>query len=176
MSEKIKVNFLIDDKPSFTKKVAKNQTLSDIRKNYNSFIKEDYFFLSNDKYEISKEDESDYYVEDTLLDNKIYLKIIKNDSDNSTETSSNEIKLSTPIEGSKYLYEKDNLKIYLYKSDTLTPEEEKNAIVLMVVGQTGSGKTTLLNAFINYILSIKYEDDFRYHIIFENFGKTQDKS
>ena len=176
MSEKIKVNFLVDDKPSFTKKVAKNQTLSDIRKNYNSFIKEDYFFLSNDKYEISKEDEAEYYVEDTLLDNKIYLKIIKNDSDNSTEISSNEIKLSTPIEGSKYLYEKDNLKIYLYNSDTLTPEEEKNAIVLMVVGQTGSGKTTLLNAFINYILGIKYEDDFRYHIIFENFGKTQDKS
>ena len=35
----------------------------------------------------------------------------------------------------------------------------------MVVGQTGSGKTTLLNAFINYLLGIKYEDDFRYFII-----------
>ena len=36
----------------------------------------------------------------------------------------------------------------------------------MVVGQTGSGKTTLLNAFINYLLGIKYEDDFRYFIIY----------
>ena len=46
----------------------------------------------------------------------------------------------------------------------------------MVVGQTGSGKTTLLNAFINYLLGIKYEDDFRYYIIHENFNKKQDHS
>ena len=84
--------------------------------------------------------------------------------------------MSNPVEGSKYLFEKNNLKIYLYKSDTLTPEEEKRVIVLMVVGQTGSGKTTLLKAFINYILKIKYQDDFRYHIINENFGTKQDKS
>ena len=84
--------------------------------------------------------------------------------------------MSTPVEGSKFLFEKNNLKIYLYQSDTLTPEEEKRVIVLMVVGQTGSGKTTLLNAFINYILKIKYQDDIRYHIINENFGTKQDKS
>lgn len=84
--------------------------------------------------------------------------------------------MSNPVEGSKYLFEKNNLKIYLYQSDTLTPEEEKRVIVLMVVGQTGSGKTTLLNAFINYILKIKYQDDIRYHIINENFGTKQDKS
>ena len=156
MTDKIKINFLVDDKPSFTKKVDKNQTLSDIRKNYASFIKENYVFLSNDKFEISKEDENDYTVEETILENKIYLKIQKDDSDNSTEDSSKNIKLSTPLESCKYLYEKDNLKIYLYNSDTLTEEEQKRAIVLMVVGQTGSGKTTLLNAFINYILNIKY--------------------
>ena len=46
----------------------------------------------------------------------------------------------------------------------------------MVVRQTGSGKTTLLNAFINYLLGIKYEDDFRYFIIYENFNKKQDYS
>ena len=46
----------------------------------------------------------------------------------------------------------------------------------MVVGQTGSGKATLLNAFINYLLGIKYEDDFRYFIIYENFNKKQDHS
>lgn len=37
----------------------------------------------------------------------------------------------------------------------------------MVVGQTGSGKTTLLNAYINYIMGINYNDDFRYVIINE---------
>ena len=176
MSEKIKINFFINDTPCFTKKVSKGQKLSELRKNYDKLIKDDYIFISNDKCEILKEDEEDYFVEETLMENKIFLKCVKNDSDNSTDNSSTDIKLSTPIEGSKYLYEKNNLKIYLYKSDTLTPEEEARAIVLMVVGQTGSGKTTLLNAFINYILNIKYEDDFRYHIIYENFGKTQDKS
>lgn len=175
MSEKIKVNFLLDDKPSFSKKIPKNQTLAELRKNYNTFIKEDCIFLTNDKFDIAKDDEGDYNVEETLIDNKIYLKTIKNDSDTSTEISNAE-SLSTPIEGSKFLFEQNNLKIYLYPSDTLTEEEEKRAIVLMVVGQTGSGKTTLLNAFINYILKIKYEDDFRYHIIYENFGKTNEKS
>lgn len=37
----------------------------------------------------------------------------------------------------------------------------------MVVGQTGSGKTTLLNSFINYLLQVQIDDDFRYKIIFE---------
>ncbi len=175
MSEKVKVNFLLDEKPSFSKKIPKNLTLAELRKNYNSFIKEDCIFLTNDKFEIAKSDEEDYQVEETLIDNKIFLKTVKNDSDTSTEISNTEA-LSTPVEGSKYLFEKNNLKIYLYQSDTLTEEEEKRAIVLMVVGQTGSGKTTLLNAFINYVLKIKYEDDFRYHIIYENFGNTQAKS
>ena len=177
-SQKIKVNFVINDTPAFSKKILKSQTLSDLRKDYSTLIKDDYIFLTNDKFNISKEDESDYVVEESLLDNKIYLKHCKDDSDESTENSTkiNEIILSTPIEGSSFIYEKNNLKIYLYKGDKLTKEEEDRAIVLMVVGQTGSGKTTLLNAFINYLFGIKYEDDFRYNIIYENFGKSQSKS
>ena len=66
--------------------------------------------------------------------------------------------------------------MYLYPVDNLTEEEQKRAIVLMVVGQTGSGKTTLLNAYINYLMGINYEDDFRYIIIFEQFNKKQDES
>ena len=46
----------------------------------------------------------------------------------------------------------------------------------MMVGQTGSGKTTLLNAYINYIMGLNYEDDFRYIIIHEQFNKKQDES
>ncbi len=41
----------------------------------------------------------------------------------------------TQIIGSSFIYEKNNLKIYLYKGDTLTKEEEDRAIVLMVVFQ-----------------------------------------
>ena len=33
-----------------------------------------------------------------------------------------------------------------------------------------------MNAFINYLLGIKYEDDFRYFIIYENFNKKQSHS
>ena len=177
-SHKIKVNFVINDVPAFSKKILKTQTLSELRKEYGNLIKDDYIFLTNDKFTITKEDESDYIVEESLLDNKIYIKHCKDDSDESTEHSSktNEIILSTPIEGSSFIYEKNNLNIYLYKGDTLTKEEEERAIVLMVVGQTGCGKTTLLNAFANYLFGIKYEDDFRYNIIYENFGKSQSKS
>ena len=41
----------------------------------------------------------------------------------------------------------------------------------MVVGQTGSGKTTLLNSFLNFLMGIQLEDDFRYKIIIENNQK-----
>ena len=43
----------------------------------------------------------------------------------------------------------------------------------MVVGQTGCGKTTLLNSFINYVLGIEIDDNFRYEIIHETFGTSQ---
>jgi len=157
-SQKIKVNFVVNDVPAFSKKILKTQTLSELRKEYGNLIKDDYIFLTNDKFTITKEDESDYIVEESLLDNKIYIKHCKDDSDESTEQSSktNEIILSTPIEGSSFIYEKNNLNIYLYKGDILTKEEEERAIVLMVVGQTGCGKTTLLNAFANYLFGIKY--------------------
>ena len=43
----------------------------------------------------------------------------------------------------------------------------------MVVGQTGSSKTTLIDSFINYLLGIKLEDNFRYKIINEDLEITK---
>ena len=37
----------------------------------------------------------------------------------------------------------------------------------MVIGPTGTGKTTLLNSYINYLMDVKYSDNFRYKIINE---------
>ena len=165
---KIKVNFLVDNTPLYSKKVEPTEKLSDIRKKYN--IDDDLLFQTNDGFSILKGDEVDYTVEEALIDKtKIILKKDENQA-------KNEIKLNTPIPSSKNVGKKNNLNLYLYPVDKLTKEEEKRAIVLMVVGQTGSGKTTLLNAFINYLMGIKYEDDFRYLIIFEQFNKKQDQS
>ena len=169
MSEIIKVKFLLNNNPRFVKKVRKEQKLSEVRKMLNNLIEENYVFLTDDKFEIPKEDEEDFILSESIVDGKIYLKSSNLNTTNKTEPN-------IPIERSKYLYEKNNLKIYLYDSDRLSPEEEKNAIVFMVVSQTGSGKTTLLNAFINYILGIQYENDFRYNIIYENFNKIRDIS
>lgn len=161
---KIRIDFIVDDEPLFTKKLDPKQLLSDIRTNLK--IGEELNFVTNDKFEILKEDEQDYTLEECLIDtNKIMMKKLKNI-----------VKLNTPIENSKPIGEKDNLKLYLYPVDKLTEEEEEKAIVLMVVGQTGSGKTTLLNSYINYIMGINYEDDFRYKIIYEDFNKKQDES
>ncbi|XP_078272509.1 stonustoxin subunit beta-like [Rhinoraja longicauda] len=47
---------------------------------------------------------------------------------------------------------------------------------IMILGATGSGKTTLINGMINYILGVKWEDNFRYQLIQEETGKSQDES
>ena len=46
----------------------------------------------------------------------------------------------------------------------------------MVVGQISCRKTTHLNSFVNYLLGIKFEEDFRYTIIHETFGTSQSVS
>lgn len=161
---KIKVNFIVDNSPLYSKKIEPSEKLSDIRIQFK--ISDELVFQTNDGFNILQDDEKDYTVEEALIDNtKIILK-----------KKENVVKLNTPIKGSKNVGNKNNLNLYLYPVDKLTKEEEEKAIVLMVVGQTGSGKTTLLNAYINYLMGINYEDDFRYLIIFEQFNKKQDES
>ena len=38
---------------------------------------------------------------------------------------------------------------------------------MLIMGQTGAGKTTLVNAFLNCLLGICYEDQFRYVLVDE---------
>ena len=112
-------------------------------------------------------------------------------------------KVNKLIKGSELLKEKGHLKIYKYncvpeqyidkliKEKKLNRREDYNGEIfdmndeaesktIIVLGQTGSGKTTLLNSFVNFILGVEFEDDFRYVIIdeknvqgFENVDQTK---
>ena len=72
-----------------------------------------------------------------------------------------------PIKNSKLIDKIGELEIYLYPKIDFDKNEIKEAIKIMVLGPTGSGKTTLLNSYINYLMDLKYIDNFRYKIINE---------
>ena len=73
----------------------------------------------------------------------------------------------------KLIEKKGKLNIYFYPSAYFTEMEEIQALSFMVVGETGCGKTTLLNSFINSLLGVELQDDFRFKIISENFERSQ---
>lgn len=73
----------------------------------------------------------------------------------------------------KCIEKNGNLNIYLYPSCNFTDLEEINALTFMVVGETGCGKTTLLNSFVNSLLGIELNDNYRFKIITENFERSQ---
>lgn len=64
----------------------------------------------------------------------------------------------------------------MYPKIEFNDAEKIKDVIFMVVGQTGCGKTTFLNGFLNYILWIEIEDNFRYEIIHETFGTSQSVS
>ena len=80
------------------------------------------------------------------------------------------------ISSSKKVGKIEDLDIYLYPSFHFHSFEEYKALSFMVVGETGSGKTTLLNSFVNVLLGVNIEDNYRYKIIVENTNKSQANS
>ena len=47
---------------------------------------------------------------------------------------------------------------------------------ILVIGATGTGKTTCLNSMMNYLWEVKYDDKFRYKLIFEDQNANQAES
>ena len=45
--------------------------------------------------------------------------------------------------------------------------------VVLIVGATGSGKTTWINAIVNYILDVKYTDNFRFKLVVDENADNQ---
>ena len=91
------------------------------------------------------------------------------------------------------LIDQGNPKVYklpthaTYQSESIKKRDVVNAArssfaaavpqkVVMLVGATGSGKTTLINAMANYILGVKWDDDYRFKLIAENTSDHQTKS
>ncbi|XP_076866328.1 uncharacterized protein LOC143517555 [Brachyhypopomus gauderio] len=54
-------------------------------------------------------------------------------------------------------------------------EAAKNKVILLL-GATGSGKTTLINAMVNYILGVKWEENYRFKLIHEITNRSQAES
>ena len=166
MTDTITINFVISKDSEFAKELNKDKKLSEIRKLLQEKLLEDSLFTLPNGNEINEANEDDYNLSEVIKNDKIYIK-------NNYQI---EKKQNKPIPGSKLIEEKDGLEIYLYPKTELTEEEKKIAKVFMLVGQTGSGKTTLLNSFLNYILGIKLEDNFRYKIIHEKMGISPTES
>jgi len=162
---KITVKFYLNNTALFQKKVDASEKLSVIHDLYKSNIPSDAKFLSSDGCEIDASDESDFSISDIMSDVIVYMNSKTYPNKNITPKI---VKKNIPIQGSKLIGNKNGLDLYLYPEKKFTPEQVQKAIKIMVVGQTGSGKTTLLNSFINYLLGIKFEDNFRYKIINED--------
>lgn len=76
-------------------------------------------------------------------------------------------KPSKPFEGSKFVKERNGLKLYEY-SQALSASDKSSAKTLVVFGETGCGKSTFLNAIVNYVAGVEMEDVFRYIVVVEN--------
>ena len=189
MTEPVLISFVINQESKFAKKLNKDEKLSEIRKLLKKKLPKDSMFTLTDGSEIDKEDENDYKLSEIIKEDKVYIKSkILDQSNNSDNAQPDDSKLSRlknfifkkkkkePISGSTLIDKNGDLEIYLYPQIDFNEEEKKKAIIFMVVGQTGCGKTTLLNSFLNYILGIKIEDNFRYVIIHETFGTSQSRS
>ena len=158
-----KYKIYLNDKFLKFYQLKERTTLDEIRQTLSTFISDKQQFITMEKEEIEIDNEDQWTLKEYCNEgNKIYIKTIKTPESEKLE------KLNQPINNSKLLKKKNNLAIYQYPNIPFNNNENVGIKTIMVVGETGSGKTTLLNSFLNYLMGIKYDDNFRYKIIVEN--------
>ena len=85
--------------------------------------------------------------------------------------------------GTKTLYLVNTTKTTLHGDVSLIeigkqpfPDVTQEEKVVFLVGETGAGKTTWINALFNYMLDVKFEDDFRFLVVIEENAAHQEFS
>ena len=186
MGDVLLVKFNLEKNNILAKKLKKTESLREIREKLKTNFPEGVYFCFNDGAQVDENDENDFRLEDIIDDGVVHLQrksgnekpkdINENEKPKDIKENEKHPEKNKPIDGCRFLEKKNGLDIYLYPSAQFTDYEEQKARCLMVVGETGCGKTTLLNSFVNALLGIKIEDNFRYKIIHENFNTSQSKS
>ena len=159
----------------------KQNLIIDVKENENNSFEKDYDLKSNN-FHFNKKDFKYIpspvpYSNPTTINNTAQKQKDENDTNTSSKEYNKYIGRKLPqISSSKKIEKIGDLDIYLYPSFKFHNFEELKALSFMVVGETGCGKTTLLNSFVNVLLGVKIEDNYRYKIIVENTNKSQAKS
>ena len=174
------IQIYLNDKLQLKKELQLDTPLNEIRNSLNDDIKTDFTFLNKGSQQIEKDEEEDYKLKMIIKKqtNQLFL------SDNKSISNiieANKDKILEPIEGSKLLFikksENDNeerestneeLKIFKYPQIFFSPSEAEKAFTFLVIGETGNGKTTIINSFLNVVMGITIDTDFRYVIVEED--------
>ena len=185
------IEIFLNDKLFLNKKLNILEELPKIRKILGEKIPKDSQFIFPNGLKIDIDEEDEYILQDIINKNRLNLycdnsklnqKNLEENNNKNSDISKKNIttnldeSINRPLNENLFLKESGGVKIYSYPIYDFTPEEEKRAIKIMVIGPTGTGKTTLLNSYINYLMKINYNDDFRYKIINENFNRGQSES
>ena len=168
--EKKAIKIVFNGKTLIKSKLSGDKILSDIREEIKDKVQQKFYFYDADDVMIDEKDENETKLNEILdeKNNAINIKSLVPNIEIGKPTRLNIKPENKPMENAKYIKNIGNLKIYQYPDIKFTVNEEATCQIVLVVGQTGSGKTTFINAYLNYLMGIDLDDEFRYFLIVED--------